>query len=118
MSWLRLRRVTLVDSAQVFRLRGNGEVECWGFDVVVAAARLPEIAAGDVLALLDTGAYQDAGACNFNAMPRPATVLVRGRDADVIKRAETVAEVFRRDVVPVRLGEVDNLRASHEAMPG
>ena len=35
-------------------------------------------APGDVLAFLDTGAYQDAGSNNFNAMPRPATVLVHG----------------------------------------
>ncbi len=78
-----------------------------GFDVVVAEARLPEVAPGDVLAFLDTGAYQDAASSNFNAMPRPATVLVHGPDAEVIKRAETVAEVFARDVVPARLGEVD-----------
>ena len=37
---------------------------------------------GEVLAFLDTGAYQDAGASNFNALPRPGTVLVTGGDAE------------------------------------
>ena len=31
---------------------------------------------GDTLAFLDTGAYEDACAANFNALPRPAIVLV------------------------------------------
>jgi diaminopimelate decarboxylase len=74
-----------------------------GFDVLAADLALPEVEAGDVIAFLDTGAYQDATANNFNAMPRPATVLVCDDSATVIKRAETVDDVFRRDVVPDRL---------------
>ncbi len=74
-----------------------------GFDVLAPQARLPELAAGDVLAFLDTGAYQDACASNFNGLPRPATILVRGGEAEVVKRAETVADVFARDVIPDRL---------------
>ncbi|HMK92083.1 MAG TPA: hypothetical protein VK576_03710, partial [Thermoleophilia bacterium] len=49
-----------------------------GFDLLVADARLPQLEPGDLIAFLDTGAYQDAGSYNFNAMPRPATVLVVG----------------------------------------
>ena len=33
---------------------------------------------GDILALFDTGAYQEVSMNNFNAMPRPASVLVSG----------------------------------------
>jgi diaminopimelate decarboxylase len=89
-----------------------------GFDLLVAGVALPELAEGDLLAFLDTGAYQDAGANNFNAMPRPATVLVRGAEAEVIRRAETVAGVFARDVVPARLGEVDTARLGTAAGAG
>jgi len=74
-----------------------------GFDVLAHQERLPALEAGDVLAFLDTGAYQDACASNFNGLPRPATVLVRGDEAEIVKRAETVAEVFARDVIPERL---------------
>ncbi len=74
-----------------------------GFDVIAPEARLPALAAGDVLAFLDTGAYQDACASNFNGLPRPATVLVHGSEAEVVKRAETVEEVFIRDAIPARL---------------
>ena len=73
------------------------------FDVLAETAELPELEPGDVLAFLDTGAYQDAGASNFNALPRPATVLVHGSEAEVVKRAETIDDVFARDLVPRRL---------------
>jgi diaminopimelate decarboxylase len=74
-----------------------------GFDVLVADARLPEVAPGDVVALLDTGAYQESLATNFNALPRPATVLVSGHRSEVIRRREREEEVFARDTVPARL---------------
>jgi diaminopimelate decarboxylase len=74
-----------------------------GFDVLATEIELPHVEPGDVLAFLDTGAYQDATATNFNALPRPATVLVNGDDAEVVRKAETVDDVFRRDEIPVRL---------------
>jgi diaminopimelate decarboxylase len=81
-----------------------------GFDVLVTDARLPSAKEGDHIAFLDTGAYQDATAANFNAMPRPATVLVNGDKAELIKRAETIEDVFHRDIVPSRLSAVGSSR--------
>jgi len=72
-------------------------------DRIIGNAQLPaNVAQGDVVAFLDTGAYQDSSASNFNAIPRPATVLVSGNNAEVIKRRETYEDVFRRDLVPNR----------------
>ena len=65
--------------------------------------RVPEVEPGDIVAVLDTGAYQEVSACNFNAMPRPSTVLVHGAQAEIIKRGETQDEVFSRDIIPDRL---------------
>ncbi len=73
------------------------------FDLIAPAAPLPALAAGDVLAFLETGAYQEASAANFNGLPRPATVLVSGSHAEVVKRAETVEDVLARDSIPARL---------------
>src|SRR5439155_13027793 len=72
-------------------------------DRIVPDARLPDVETGDVVAFLDTGAYQDALASNFNALLRPATVLVTGDRSEVIKRRETLEDVLQRDVVPERL---------------
>jgi diaminopimelate decarboxylase len=72
-------------------------------DRIVPDAALPEVAVDDTIAILDTGAYQDGLACNFNALPRPGVVLVKGDQAEWIKRPETVADIFQRDLVPDRL---------------
>jgi diaminopimelate decarboxylase len=74
-----------------------------GFDVIAPQVRLPAVEPGDTLAFLDTGAYEDACAANFNALPRPAVVLVRGAEAEVVRRAETIEDVFARDMIPERL---------------
>jgi diaminopimelate decarboxylase len=75
---------------------------CYG-DRLLGAVRIPEVQAGDIFALLDTGAYQEVSASNFNAMPRPAAVLVTGNRAAVIRRPESLDDVFRRDELPEHL---------------
>jgi diaminopimelate decarboxylase len=74
-----------------------------GFDCIVPDAQLPATAVGDLLVFLDTGAYQEACATNFNGLPRPAMVLVRGGDAFVIRRRETIDDVLARDLIPAHL---------------
>ena len=64
---------------------------------------VPDVEVGDIIALLNTGSYIEPCAQNFNALPRPGTVLVCGDQADLIKRHETVDDVFARDIVPERL---------------
>jgi diaminopimelate decarboxylase len=72
-------------------------------DQIVLGARVPDVREGDVVALLEAGAYQESSASNFNSLPRPASVLVNGEEAELIKRAETVGDVYARDVIPERL---------------
>jgi len=73
------------------------------FDVIAPAVAVPEMAPGEVIAFLETGAYQDASSGNFNGLPRPATVLVCGTTAELVKRRETIDDVLGRDVIPERL---------------
>lgn len=69
-----------------------------GFDLLVPAGAQPDVVPGEVLAFLDTGAYQDATASNFNAMARPASVLVSGNTVRLIKRRETLDDITARDI--------------------
>ncbi len=76
---------------------------CYG-DRLIPTIQVPRDAQpGDILALLDVGAYQEPSMSNFNAMPRPGTVLVTDNRASVIRKAETIEDVFRRDVIPQHL---------------
>ena len=76
-------------------------------DTIVMGASLPDTSEGDLVAFLEMGAYGETSASNFNALPRPAVVLVNGTDVDLIKRAETIVDVFERDIVPGRLRHPD-----------
>ncbi len=75
---------------------------CYG-DRLMPTVPIPNVEVGDTLALLDTGAYQEVSMSNFNAMPRPATILVTGDQASIIRRRETEEDVLRRDVLPEHL---------------
>lgn len=54
---------------------------------------LPVMQEGDLLALLDTGAYGMVLASNYNTRPRPAEVLVDGKSVKVIRKRETIADL-------------------------
>jgi diaminopimelate decarboxylase len=56
---------------------------------------LPIAQEGDLLALLDTGAYGMVLASNYNTRPRAAEVLVDGKSVKMIRRRETVADLVR-----------------------
>jgi diaminopimelate decarboxylase len=95
-------------------LRADVTGRTCALDVLVADAVLPPVEPGDVLAFLDTGAYQDATAANFNALGRPGTVLVSGDRAELIRRHETVDDVFARDLIPARLLDHQESEAGDE----
>jgi diaminopimelate decarboxylase len=73
-------------------------------DVLGRDRRLPRLERGDLIAVLDAGMYAEATSSQFNGQPRPATVLVNGSDAEIIKEAETIEDVFRQHRIPARLG--------------
>jgi diaminopimelate decarboxylase len=52
------------------------------------------LAPGDLVAVLDAGAYGMSLSSNYNTRPRPAEVLVTGRKMKVIRRRETVKELL------------------------
>jgi diaminopimelate decarboxylase len=52
------------------------------------------IAAGDLLAITDAGAYGMSMASNYNTRGRPAEVMVDGTAAYEVRRRETVEELF------------------------
>jgi len=63
---------------------------CESSDVVGRDRLLPTLAAGDLVAIRDAGAYGSAMASNYNRRPLPAEVLVDGGTWRVIRRRQTV----------------------------
>jgi diaminopimelate decarboxylase len=63
-------------------------------DVVYRNMPLPKLRVGDLLAVMDAGAYFTSTATNFGG-PRPGVVLVDGGEATVIRRAERYEDLAR-----------------------
>jgi diaminopimelate decarboxylase len=71
---------------------------CESGDVLIERVALPEPRRGDVLAVPAAGAYTLGMASNYNAVPRPAAVLVRSGDARLIRRRETLDDLLGVEV--------------------
>ena len=67
---------------------------CESGDFFAHDRELPRLEPGDLVALLDAGAYGMVQSSNYNTRPRPAEVLVEGNRARVIRRRETMADLL------------------------
>ena len=67
---------------------------CESGDLLIERVDLPEPRRGDILAVPATGGYTLAMSSNYNAVPRPAAVLVRDGEARVIRRRETIDDLL------------------------
>jgi diaminopimelate decarboxylase len=71
---------------------------CESSDVLIERVELPEPRRGDLLAIPVTGAYTLAMSSNYNAVTRPPAVLVADGSAHLIRRRETVEDLFALEV--------------------
>ena len=67
---------------------------CESGDFMAHDRELKPLKPGDLIAILDAGAYGMAQSSNYNTRPRPAEVLVEGAKARVIRRRETMADLL------------------------
>jgi diaminopimelate decarboxylase len=59
---------------------------------------LPPLEAGDLIAILDAGAYGNSLASNYNSRPRPVEILVEGNAARVIRCRETMKDLLKAEL--------------------
>lgn len=64
---------------------------------ILADAKLPSLKAGDILAMLDTGAYGYSMASNYNRNPRPAVVFAENGKAQVVIKRESLEDLIHLD---------------------
>jgi diaminopimelate decarboxylase len=69
-------------------------MHCESGDVLIDDVALPSPRRSDLLAVPATGAYTLAMASNYNGVGRPAAVLVRGGQARLVRRRETVDDLL------------------------
>jgi diaminopimelate decarboxylase len=69
---------------------------CESGDILIKEIELPSISKGDIIAVLNTGAYNYSMSSNYNMMPRPACVMVDDGKAEVIIERETFEDLIRK----------------------
>jgi diaminopimelate decarboxylase len=60
---------------------------------------LPTVKPGDLVALLDAGAYGMTLTSNYNSRPRPAEVLIDGSKTKLIRRRETMRDLLAPELL-------------------
>ena len=80
------------DQPPVHRYTIAGPI-CETGDLLAEDRDLPAVEAGDLIAVLDAGAYGFAMSSQYNGRPRCAEVLVRGSDAALMRRGETMDDL-------------------------
>ena len=72
---------------------------CESGDFFARDRKLGHVGPGDLVALLDAGAYGMAQSSNYNTRMRPAEVLVEGKKARLIRRRETIADLLAPEIL-------------------
>ncbi len=72
---------------------------CESGDILIRDLALPPINTGDLIAIPVSGAYSIPMSSNYNLVPRPAIVLVKGGKARLIRRREDYQHLMSLDVI-------------------
>lgn len=70
---------------------------CESGDFFARDREVTNVQEGELLAIMDAGAYGMSLASNYNTRPRPAEVLVEGKSAKLVRRRETIEDLLRAE---------------------
>lgn len=73
---------------------------CETGDVLARDRKLPKVEKGDLIAILDAGAYGFSMSSQYNGRPRCAEVLVDGNRTAVVRERETFGDLIFRQRIP------------------
>ena len=76
---------------------------CESGDILINEIELPRLEAGDILCVYNTGAYNYSMASNYNRVEKPAMVLVKSSQSDIIVNRESLDDLIAHDNIPDRL---------------
>lgn len=72
---------------------------CESGDILAKDRMLPSILEGDLLAILNTGAYGYSMSSQYNSRPRPAEVLVKDGSFELVRERETFQDLVRGQTI-------------------
>ena len=88
-----------INSKNKYTIAGK---HCESGDVLFKELELADCKTGDLICIFGTGAYNNSMSSNYNRIPRPATILVRDGEAEIIQKRESPIDLLKYDVLPDR----------------
>jgi len=85
------------ESAGLMKLDIVGPI-CETGDFFARDRELPALEEGDLIAILDAGAYGMSLSSNYNSRPRPVELLIQGKQVKVIRKRESVKDLLTREL--------------------
>ncbi len=76
---------------------------CESGDILARDRRLPRIEKGDLIAILDVGAYGFAMSSQYNGRERASELLVNEGEIDIVRRRESYTDLLMGQSIPSRL---------------
>jgi diaminopimelate decarboxylase len=76
---------------------------CENTDVLATDREMPVIRRGDLIAILNAGAYGFSMSSNYNTRPRAAEVLINHGQDSLIREREDITDIVERQILPGRL---------------
>jgi len=73
---------------------------CESGDFLARDRVIPEPQKGDLLAIMGAGAYGFAMSSNYNSRPRPAEILVAGKNSYLIRQRECYDDLIQGENIP------------------
>ncbi|WP_236914644.1 diaminopimelate decarboxylase [Clostridium sp. Cult2] len=83
------------ESTQIVTIAGKC---CESGDILIWDLEVPPIEAGDILAVLSTGAYNYSMVSNYNKIPKPAVVMIKDQIDRVVVKRETYEEMLKNEL--------------------
>ncbi len=71
---------------------------CESGDLIGEEMSVQQVEAGDIIAVLATGAYNYSMSSNYNRIAKPAVVMLKGGESRVVVKRETLEDIVRNDV--------------------
>ncbi len=78
---------------------------CESGDFLAVERSIVDIAAGDLLAVMSTGAYGYVMSSNYCSRPRVAEIMVKGKQFDVVRQRENYEDLIKGESIPSFIDE-------------
>ena len=73
---------------------------CESGDFLAKDREMPEVAPGDLIAVMSAGAYGYSMSSNYNSRPRVAEVMVKESDYHIVRERETYPDLIKGEKIP------------------